>query len=163
MSKPATFMWPMADLSSGNYKQSNYDKAILPFTVLQRVYGVVENSKEAVLNYKQSKLSNDQNLDPILDQIATGLGLTFIPEKNTEGKVCFVNSPELRPEFRQAFTLIDILDYIYAIVHSAGYREKYNPFLKMNFLEVPYPTDADVFWKLVAVGTELRQLPSSTL
>jgi predicted helicase len=94
----------------------------------------------------------------ILDQIATGLGLTFTPEKETEGKVCFANSPEIRPEFKQTFAPIDLLDYIYAVLHSPSYREKYKEFLKIDFPRIPYPTDAEIFWKLVAFGGELRQL-----
>jgi hypothetical protein len=65
-----------------------------------------------------------QNLYPILNKIATGLGLTFTPEKATEGEVYFANSLELRPEFRQVFTLINVSDYIYAIVHSPGLQRK---------------------------------------
>jgi predicted helicase len=62
------------------------------------------------------------------------------------------------PEYRQSFAPIDLLDYIYAVLHSPTYRETYKEFLKIDFPRVPYPTDADTFWKLVALGGELRQL-----
>ena len=52
----------------------------------------------------------------------------------------------------------DIFDYIYAVLHSPGYREKYKEFLKIDFPCVPYPQNADSFRKLVALGTELRLL-----
>lgn len=52
----------------------------------------------------------------------------------------------------------DILDYIYAVLHSPSYREKYKEFLKIDFPRVPYPKDAKSFKKLVAFGTELRSL-----
>jgi hypothetical protein len=52
----------------------------------------------------------------------------------------------------------DILDYIYAILHSPSYREKYKEFLKIDFPRVPYPKDKKSFDKLVAFGTELRLL-----
>ncbi|WP_290662134.1 type ISP restriction/modification enzyme [Ignavibacterium sp.] len=52
----------------------------------------------------------------------------------------------------------DILDYIYAVLHSPSYREKYKEFLKIDFPRVPYPKDKDIFKKLVALGTELRLL-----
>jgi predicted helicase len=52
----------------------------------------------------------------------------------------------------------DILDYIYAVLHSPNYREKYKEFLKIDFPRVPYPKDKDTFKKLVALGTELRSL-----
>lgn len=96
----------------------------------------------------------------IVKQIATNLGLAFTNQKEqqTEGEVCFMNSPEVRPEFRTTFAAIDILDYIYAVLHSPIYREKYKEFLKIDFLKVPYPKDPATFWKLVELGGELRQI-----
>lgn len=99
------------------------------------------------------------NLNPeIIKEIAKGLGLTFLPEKETEGNVCFANSGEVRPEFRMTFAPIDVLDYIYAVLHSPSYREKYKEFLKIDFPRVPYPKDENTFWHLVELGGELRQI-----
>uniref|UniRef100_Q3ARB7 site-specific DNA-methyltransferase (adenine-specific) n=1 Tax=Chlorobium chlorochromatii (strain CaD3) TaxID=340177 RepID=Q3ARB7_CHLCH len=79
----------------------------------------------------------------IVNQIAIVLGLTFTPEKEeTDG----------------TFAPIDILDYIYAVLHSPAYREKYKEFLKIDFPCVPYPQEPQQFWQLVALGSELRQL-----
>ena len=50
------------------------------------------------------------------------------------------------------------MDYIYAVLHSPDYREKYKEFLKIDFPRVPFPTDAATFWQLVNLGGELRQL-----
>lgn len=52
----------------------------------------------------------------------------------------------------------DIFDYIYAVLHSPTYREKYNEFLKSDFPRVPYPENKEKFWKLVALGRHLREL-----
>jgi predicted helicase len=84
------------------------------------------------------------NLDPkIVKKIAAAIGLEFEPEKSGEaGK----------------FAPIDLLDYIYAILHSPAYREKYKEFLKIDFPRVPYPTNADEFRRLAALGSELRHL-----
>ncbi len=57
-----------------------------------------------------------------------------------------------------SFAPIDILDYIYAVLHSPSYREKYKEFLKIDFPRVPYPKDATTFWQLVKLGGELRQI-----
>ncbi len=57
-----------------------------------------------------------------------------------------------------SITPIDILDYIYAVLHSPAYREKYKEFLKIDFPRVPYPKKAKTFWKLVKLGGEIRQL-----
>jgi len=52
----------------------------------------------------------------------------------------------------------NILDYIYATLHSPNYREKYKEFLKIDFPRVPYPKDVKTFKELVALGSELRLL-----
>ncbi len=52
----------------------------------------------------------------------------------------------------------NILDYIYAVLHSPSYREKYKEFLKIDFPRVPYPKDKKQFFELVALGTELREI-----
>jgi len=52
----------------------------------------------------------------------------------------------------------DIFDYIYAVLHSPSYREKYKEFLKIDFPRVPYPKDKKQFNELVALGGELRQI-----
>ena len=52
----------------------------------------------------------------------------------------------------------DIFDYIFAVLHSPNYREKYKDFLKIDFPCVPYPTNAETFKKLVELGRELRGL-----
>ena len=52
----------------------------------------------------------------------------------------------------------NILDYIYAVLHSPSYREKYKEFLKIDFPRVPYPTSRESFLALIALGGELRAL-----
>jgi len=52
----------------------------------------------------------------------------------------------------------DILDYIYAVLYSPVYREKYKEFLKIDFPRVPYPKNKEQFDKLVSFGGELRKL-----
>ena len=45
----SAFIWSVADRLRGDYKQSEYGKVILPFTVLRRLDCVLESTKEAVL------------------------------------------------------------------------------------------------------------------
>ena len=52
----------------------------------------------------------------------------------------------------------DIFDYIYAVLHSPSYRDKYKELLKIDFPRVPYPKDAKTFKELVVLGAELRSL-----
>lgn len=88
----------------------------------------------------------------IINQISNCLGLLFINEKETEGNVCFINSSELRLEFRQSFTSIDLLDYCYAVLHST-----INEFSEINSARIPITSDTSIFWKQVNYGSELRK------
>ncbi len=45
----ADFIWSVADLLRGDYKQADYGKVILPLTVLRRVDCVLEKTKAKVL------------------------------------------------------------------------------------------------------------------
>ena len=51
-----------------------------------------------------------------------------------------------------------LFDYIYAMLHSPSYRERYKEFLKIDFPRIPYPTDWEKFRDLAELGEELRQL-----
>ncbi len=79
----------------------------------------------------------------IVNDIAKKLGLTYTSEKET---------------IENTFAPIDILDYVYAVLHSPDYREKYKEFLKIDFPRVPYPKDKNTFWELVKLGGEIRQI-----
>jgi type I restriction enzyme M protein len=59
----SAFIWSVADLLRGDYKQSDYGKVILPFTVLRRLDCVLAPSKAAVLEEKT--LREEQGLDPV--------------------------------------------------------------------------------------------------
>jgi len=48
-SQTAAFIWSVADLLRGDFKQSQYGRIILPFTLLRRLECVLEKSKPAVL------------------------------------------------------------------------------------------------------------------
>lgn len=78
----------------------------------------------------------------MLEQIAKGLALQFTAEKQTD---------------LTTFAPIDLLDYIYAVLHSPNYRDTYKEFLKIDFPRVPYPK-IGTFWQLVKLGGKLRQL-----
>lgn len=52
----------------------------------------------------------------------------------------------------------DIMDYVYASLHSPSYREKYKEFLKVDFPRVPRPRSWKEFWRLAELGEELREL-----
>ena len=97
---------------------------------------------------KQSDIDDDEQRKPNLDDsivktIAENLGLRFTPEAEDD------------PD---TFIPIDLLDYLYAVLHSPTYRERYKEFLKIDFPRVPYPTEKKQFRRLVKLGGELRTL-----
>ena len=48
-SQTAAYIWSLADLLRGDFKQSQYGRVILPFTILRRLECVLEESKPKVL------------------------------------------------------------------------------------------------------------------
>ncbi|MEH1842085.1 MAG: class I SAM-dependent DNA methyltransferase [Nostoc sp.] len=74
--KLAGFIWSIAELLRGDYKQADYGKVILPFTVLRRLDCVLEPTKTEVMDFYETKLKsmNLKNPEPLLNQKA---GVTF--------------------------------------------------------------------------------------
>ena len=62
----SAFIWSVADLLRGDYKQSDYGKVILPFTVLRRLDCVLEATKPAVLAELADKEKLGINPEPFL-------------------------------------------------------------------------------------------------
>ena len=96
----------------------------------------------------QSRLDGEKSRKPNLNadtvqQIAGDIGMKFTPEKTSA---------------RNTFAPVDLLDYIYAVLHSPTYRKKFREFLKIDFPRVPYPRDRKHFRALAKLGAELRQL-----
>jgi type I restriction enzyme M protein len=65
-----TFIWDLADLLRGAYKRNEYQKVILPFTVLKRFDSVLEYSKKDVLDNYNNYKDTIGNLEPILSRAA---------------------------------------------------------------------------------------------
>jgi predicted helicase len=105
------------------------------------LYQYPEKNKEEFFGFSKSRRHNLN--ETIIKTIETGLKLKFTTEKENVDK---------------SFAPIDILDYIYAILHSPTYRERFKEFLLTDFPRVPYPKDKKVFWHLVKHGGELRQI-----
>src|SRR6187399_2615134 len=62
----SSFIWAVADLLRGDYKQSDYGKVILPFTVLRRLDCVLEATKPAVLTELAARQKGGLNPEPFL-------------------------------------------------------------------------------------------------
>jgi len=66
----AAFIWAVADLLRGPFKQSEYGRVILPFTVLRRLECVLEPTREAVLSMHKKLAGEDVDLDLVLPGVA---------------------------------------------------------------------------------------------
>jgi type I restriction enzyme M protein len=62
----SSFIWSVADLLRGDYKQADYGKVILPFTVLRRLDCVLEPTKAAVLAELAARKKAGLNPEPFL-------------------------------------------------------------------------------------------------
>ena len=62
----SSFIWSVADLLRRDYRQSEYGKVILPFTVLRRLDRVLAPTKEAVLKEKQKREDAGINPEPFM-------------------------------------------------------------------------------------------------
>ncbi|MBN2412060.1 DNA methyltransferase [candidate division KSB1 bacterium] len=95
-------------------------------------------------NAELYKIEKTPNLNiKIIDSIQDQIGLNFKIENNSN---------------EECFTPFDIIDYIYSILHSPKYREKYKVFLKKDFPKIPFPKDKKQFFMLSKYGNKLRKL-----
>lgn len=125
--------WSRAGMQGGDY--------IAP------LYQYIELTNQEDLNFKKIKSQRKPNLDnSIIQEIAHGLDLTFIEDHQNE-----------QAGTNGTFHPLDVLDYIYAVLHSPTYRKTYEEFLKIDFPRIPYPTDKTIFFKLVELGSKLRE------
>ena len=86
----------------------------------------------------------------IYEEIAKGLN--YLP--------CYDDNILVDPtsEYNGVLYPQDLFDYIYAVLHSSSYRERYKEFLKIDFPRIPYPADWEKFRDLAELGEELRHL-----
>lgn len=86
----------------------------------------------------------------IYEKIAKGLN--YLP--------CYEDNLLIDPtsEYNGVLYPQHLFDYIYAVLHSPNYRERYKEFLKIDFPRIPYPTDWEKFRDLAELGEELRWL-----
>jgi len=66
----AAFIWSVADLLRGDYKQSEYGRVILPMVVLRRLDCVLEPTKDKVLATVARLTGRLENVDPLLRRAA---------------------------------------------------------------------------------------------
>lgn len=90
ISEKSNFIWKIADLLRGDYKQSEYGDVILPFTVLCRLDSVLRETKDEVL--EKNKTLKFKNKEPFLTKITkykfyNTSEFTFEKLKNDAGNI----------------------------------------------------------------------------
>lgn len=81
----AAYIWSLADLLRGDFRQSQYGRIILPFTLLRRLEGVLEQSKSSVLaKHKEIKKMNlpEEAEEKLLLRATNGLSFFNISQMN---------------------------------------------------------------------------------
>ena len=79
----AAFIWSVADLLRGDYKQSEYGKVILPLTVLRRLDCLLEPTKQAVLDRHAQLGERIENVEPVLQRTSELNAEIYIFERRT--------------------------------------------------------------------------------
>ena len=106
-----------------------------------QLYAYPDENEQITYNETTSRTPNLNK--EIISQVAKNLNLEFTDENLNR---------------KNSFSPISLLDYIYGVLYSKNYREKFKEFLKIDFPRIPYPTDKENFWKVVNLGSQLRRL-----
>jgi len=137
----AAFCWSIADLLRGDFKQSQYGRIILPFTLLRRLEGVLEETKDAVLAEveKVQKMNLPEEAQEKLLLRATKTS------KNKDGLSFFNTSKMDLSKLGETGIKANLESYIQGFSKDA--REIFEYF---NFAEfIGQLNDADLLYKVV--------------
>ncbi len=102
----------------------------------------------------------------VREGIRKATGLQFLGSGEKGGNLCYVNSPELREEFRMVFREEDAGYYLYGLFHSSESLKSGRDLSGFRRDEFISPCSENMFWKLSQVGEELWRIhvnPDKTL
>ncbi|HSH84796.1 MAG TPA: class I SAM-dependent DNA methyltransferase, partial [Guyparkeria sp.] len=119
-SQLASFIWSVADLLRGDFKQSQYGRIILPFTLLRRLECVLAPTKAKVLEEAET---HEAKPEPVRDQLLL----------RAAGQTFFNASPLTLGTLSQTQTADDLLSYVRAF--SADAREIFEHFEFENYVQ----------------------------
>ncbi len=124
-------------------------------SIYEEAKATFEKLKKQFESYEQPKNSSTEEIFEVDETRKPNLNLLIINQIAKNLDIVFTNEKE---NMLNTFAPIDVLDYIYAVLHSFDYREKYKEFLKIDFPNVPYPKDKNMFWELVKLGKKIREI-----
>ncbi|MBA6413980.1 SAM-dependent DNA methyltransferase [Parahaliea sp. F7430] len=119
-SQTAAFIWSVADLLRGDFKQSQYGRVILPFTLLRRLECVLEPTREQLL--AEANASANQT-DAIRERLLL----------RASGKEFFNASPLTLATLSDTQTADDLLSYVQSFSQAA--REIFEHFHFEDFVQ----------------------------
>jgi type I restriction enzyme M protein len=131
-SQTAAFLWSIADLLRGDFKQSQYGRIILPFTLLRRMECVLEPTKAQVLAAAQEHQNKP-------DQVREHLLL------RAAGQQFFNASPLSLATLSDTQTRDDLMSYVESFSKDA--REIFEHFEFDNFVQ--QLVNADLLYQVV--------------
>jgi predicted helicase len=152
-----------------DFRFTNYSKGFLGrdrFDLMQHFLkgenlGLVFERNKVVNSFKHIFISKElPNGDLICGKSYTAPLYLYLENMGEVEK-----TPNFTQEFKEFLETLsfsptpeDILNYIYARLHSKKYREKYFEFLKTDFPRVPFTEDEKIFYKFASFGKELVEL-----
>ncbi|HBR6446483.1 type I restriction-modification system subunit M [Klebsiella pneumoniae] len=140
----AAFLWSVADLLRGDFKQSQYGRVILPFTVLRRLECVLTPTKQAVLD----KL-------PVVEKLDENAADAIL--RHASGQHFYNTSPLDLSKLGETQPRLNLERYIRSFSHDA--REIFEHFKFYEFIQ--QLDDANLLYKVAKKFAEADLSPSS--
>lgn len=119
-SQTASFLWSIADLLRGDFKQSQYGRIILPFTLLRRMECVLAPTKDAVIS---QTFAQEGRPDNVREMVLL----------RTAGQQFFNASPLTLGTLSDTQTASDLMSYVQSFSKDA--REIFDHFEFENFVQ----------------------------
>lgn len=131
----ASYIWSIADLLRGDFKQSQYGRIILPFTLLRRLECVLEPTKSAVIAQDEQLQATDMDEE---------VRVKFL--KRAAGGLSFYNTSKMDlSKLGEANIAANLESYIQSFSPDA--REIFEHFKFTDFISLL--NDANLLYKIV--------------
>ncbi|TKR53258.1 SAM-dependent DNA methyltransferase, partial [Allopusillimonas ginsengisoli] len=143
-SQLASFIWAVADLLRGDFKQSQYGRIILPFTLLRRMECVLAPTKDAVL---QTAREHQNKPDAVREKLLL----------RASGQQFFNASPLTLATLSNTQTSDDLMSYVQSF--SADGREVFDHFHFEDFVQ--QLASADLLYQVVQRFASIDLSPAS--
>ena len=135
----AGIAWSLCSVSRHIIESSAISNKTREINYLFPLYTYPKEEQERFGLLRQANLESE-----FVDALGSSLGLQFESERPSNLITTF--GPE------------DTFHYIYAILHSPGYRRRYADFLKSDFPRIPVSIDKSLFEALANLGERLKSL-----